>query len=239
MAELILPQKQPTTEEGALEVIRIMERTPQGTPGRLRIYDYRENFILPQGVEWWKFIPLPIGLLPAPIWVGAPPIPWALWEMVGPSEKPIKGIIAKLLPKRIPEAHMYVIGTRIEGTYEGELNNIGEVMINPMGTIRKWLYAVKREAAKTWDLLRGETKPNEQTPPQETSTFTFNFRVTGLWDTLCELWQYLWTRTIDVDWSADVHFTGYETDDYIVPDYDKHFEGKASLPIETLHWHLR
>lgn len=234
---LELPSKAPQTKEEALEISQIMGRTPQGIPGLLQITDYKERFILPQSVEWWKFFPLPIGLLPAPIWLGAPPIPWALWEMVGPTQKPIKGIIARLLPKRIPEAHMYVIGTHIEGVYETELSNLGEAMINPLGTVREWLYAVKRETAKIWDLLRGEAKGNEQTPPKQVSTLTFKFTVMGFWSVLTELWQYLWTRTIDVDWSADVHIPGYETEDYITPDYDKHFEGKASLPIEALQWH--
>lgn len=233
---LELPKKAPQTKEEALEIIRIMERTPQSVPGALQITDYKEQFILPQNVEWWKFIPLPIGLLPTPIWIG-PPIPWFLWEMLGPAQKPIKSIVARLLPKRIPEAHMYVIGTHIEGTYETELNNLGEVMINPLGTVREWLYVVKRETMKTWDLLRGEAKSNEQTPPKQASTLTFKFTVTGFWSVLNELWQYLWTRTIDVNWSADVHIPGYETEEYITPDYDKHFEGKAALPIATLNWH--
>jgi len=234
--ELQLPEKAPQTREEALEVFRIMDRTPQGYPLEREITAYSERFILPQGVEWWKFFPLPIGLLPTPIWMG-PPVPWALWEMIGPTQKPIKDMVMNLLPFKIPEAHFYLFGTRIEGTYEAELNNIGEVLVQATGGITKFLDAVKRETGEIWNLIRGQAQRTKQVRPKERAIITFTFRIEGFWDSIRALWSYFWTRNIDVNWSADIHVPGYETEEYIVRDFDKRFEGKARLPVEELHKH--
>lgn len=209
---MVLPAQPPQTEEEALAIIAELNRIPLPPKGERFISEYFVQDIPP--LLWLIFWPI---LLP-------------IWLIGQFGAKPLKSMVMRLLPFSIPKVDVYVFARRMEGRYRIELNNIGEVLIRP-GLIRKWLEVLRHE------LLHGQQRSNDTIAPGDTSYVEFTFTVEGFWNVIRELWDHFWTRSIDVDTTAEVHIAGYETEDYRVEDYNKSFKVKATLPVDELDWH--
>ena len=224
----MLPNRAPATEAEVQQLFHELSLAPVNVPGKLEIISYREREILSLRSAAPFF---PCEGLPAPRFSGlAWPLEIQTQIRAGKGKLPIKYMMAKLSPVRIPQVDVYVLARRMTGTFEGEVQNIGEVVL-AMSNLANWL------RAKAFELLRGARASTPAMEPARALKYTVGFELEG-WDMIKELWNYMWTRTIAVTLNVEVNIPGYETPEYSVDPFYKRFDVEATLPVEDMNWHV-
>lgn len=223
----ILPEKAPQTEQEALEICSQLDSLTQPAPSPRQIRSYQvRSTLTPRTLA--PFFPCE-----------GPPLP-RFTQLDWPQEVQtnirilkgkgvVKHMLARFLPVRIPKVDVYVLKAKMTGLYTGELDNIGEVLL-AAGDMGNWL------KVKAYELLNGIKSGSPSVDQGQKLEYQLSFEISG-WDTVKELWDYMWSRSIDVAMQADIHVDGYETNEYTVDAYDQHFDVSATLPVDEMSWH--
>lgn len=223
----MLPEKQPKTQAEAEEIVQSINLLPQQEPGERKINSYREDEV----ISIRNLAPnFPCEGLPLPRFTGA------RWNQetqdkfrIMKGKSIVKHMLARFLPVSIPLVDVYVLKAKMTGTHTSTLENVGEVLL-ATGSLQNWL------KVKSYELLDGFRSGSSPVQPGRALQLTFTFEKSG-WDAVKELWNYMWSRSIEVDIKANVHVDGYETADYSVDAYDKVFTVNATLPVDKMNWH--
>ena len=128
---------------------------------------------------------------------------------------------ASLIPKEIPKAHFTILKIRIDGEYVTEVKN------SSMG-FPFFAASLKDKIVAKGIKLFEESKSLGMLLPDAASTPKFTFSVKGLLNVIRGLWDYFWTRTIEVTSTATFS-------DFI---FSKNFEIRSRIPVRKLTWSL-
>lgn len=153
--------------------------------------------------------------------------------------KPHKKMEMDYLPDTIPRIDVYVLSKKVEGDFSALLKNLSsEVEIPGEGDIRNTMNAAENEFKER--LMDAVKQANDRIPVKETAKYLLKQGILykGAWDLIKKLYDLLVRKKIKVHLEAPTRIAGFETEKFIVDDFEKQFTIDATVKVEKVRWHV-
>lgn len=233
---LVLPDIEPTSESEAQAMVTQLEAaTTTEDPGPAEVLS---KIALP-GLTLANLRPqLPCEGPPVAFglglrWPNAVRDPIYIYSKKG---KPHRQMELDYLPDSLPKVDVYVLKRRMEFDFLAKLKNLSAEIDIPEGQLKSTMDTIESDAQAR--LIDAMEKTSEAIPKDAVRDFLLHAAFEGTWALIKAIWEYLTTKKITVRLAVPIKLLGYETDEYIVDEFNKDFAVDVKLPVDQIKWHV-
>lgn len=236
LRRIVLPERAPTTsEEAATIAAQLDSATTTENPGPAEIL---RKVVQPNLTLGGLRPQLPCEGLPIPFglglrWPNAVRDPIYTQSKKG---KPHRQMEMDYLPDSLPEVRVYVLKRRMEGNYKSVFKNISSEIDCPgSDQIQSTLDTIESDAQAK--LIDAAQTTLSAVAKSEARDILLDFFFEGTWALIKAIWEYLTTKKITVRLEVPTRIPGFETDEYIVDEFNRTFGVEAKIPVENIRWY--
>lgn len=229
--------REPTSQSEAAMVASLYKAaTAASPPKETRIISSMQLPLLtPRALlPYWPCEGPPLPRFMAPPWPDSIRAP--LYTILK-GKKPHKQMALDNVPDCIPDMHCYVLARKLEGDYRAALYNLSSEVSIPSGELQTTMDTAEENLRER--LIDSVKQANDAIPASEAVWFVLSKGILyqGAWSVIKALWDLLVNKKIKVHLEIPTRIPGYETDEYIVDDFEKSYSIEAEVKVENLHWH--